>query len=95
VVLLNFEEFRFRERQSAGLYRGRARVRVMAWAVKGTGDERAASRVYRATHESAYPPHQPISSDHQKLEVFSHRYVAQLAEELARHFYDHRPGEDI
>lgn len=95
VVLLSFEEFGFRERHSAGLYRGRARVKVLAWSVKGAGEDRAATRVYRATHESAYPPHTPISSDQQKLDVFSHRYVAHLADELARHFYDHRPGEDI
>lgn len=96
VVLISFDDFSTRQENSAGLYRGTARAKIYVWELTRKGDSIAkAERIYRKVHDTKYPTHQPIESDYQRPELFLHKFMDLLSEELARHFYDHPPGVDI
>ncbi|MGQ0637524.1 MAG: hypothetical protein ACT4QC_23195 [Planctomycetaceae bacterium] len=97
IILFKFDEFGYREPNSVHLYRGHARGKVVVVELKGEGADgkRIAKTIYKQPFDSKYPVLQPIQSDQESASVFRQRYVAQLSEELARLFYDHRPGEDM
>jgi hypothetical protein len=95
VILIAFETFATRQENSSGLYRGLSRSNIHVWEMAGTGEKRRLSRIYQKGHDSKYPVHQPIESDYEHPELFQHKFLDLLAEELARHFYDHPPGADI
>ncbi len=95
VVLISFDNFATRQENSSGLYRGTARAKIYVWELTGSGDKRRANRIYSKVHDSKYPAHQPIESDYENHELFQHKFMDMLAEELARHFFDHPPGVDI
>jgi hypothetical protein len=52
-------------------------------------------RVYSRDFSSTYPVHQPVQSDAVSELAFRKQYVDRMADEIARLFYDHRPGEDF
>jgi hypothetical protein len=97
IVLIKFDEFGFRESNSPSLYRGHSRGTVVVVELKpaAVGGKKLAKQIYHRPFESKYPVHQPISADQEKLSLFKQRYLARLSEELARLFYDHRPGDDL
>jgi hypothetical protein len=97
VVLINFDEFGFREENSPQLYRGHARGTATVVELKkdASGEKTLAKQIYHRPFDSKYPVHQPISADQENPSTFKHRYLTRLSEELARLFYDHRPGEDM
>jgi hypothetical protein len=97
IVLIKFDEFGFREDNSPSLYRGHARGTVVVVELKpaAVGDRKLAKQIYHRPFDSKYPVLQPISADQEKLSVFKQRYLTRLSEELARLFYDHRPGDDM
>jgi hypothetical protein len=95
VILIAFETFSTRQENSSGLYRGMSRSNIHVWEMTGSGDKRRLSRIYQKGHDSKYPVHQPIESDYEHPELFQHKFLDLLSEELARHFYDHPPGADI
>jgi hypothetical protein len=97
IILFRFDEFGYREPNSTNLYRGHARGKVVVVELAGEGADgkRLAKTIYKKPFDSKYPVLQPIQSDQESASVFKQRYIARLAEELARLFYDHRPGEDM
>jgi hypothetical protein len=97
IVLINFDEFGFREDNSPQLYRGHARGSATVVELKkgDSGEKTVAKQIYHRPFDSKYPVHQPVSADQEKPSVFKQRYLSRLSEELARLFYDHRPGEDM
>lgn len=92
-----------------GRSRGTAHVIVLKQPKSTTkdGDKPAASkekskpadptpkRIYSRDFSSTYPVHQPVQSDSVSELAFRKQYVDRMADELARLFYDHRPGEDF
>jgi hypothetical protein len=97
VVLIKFDEFGFREENSPQMYRGHARGSATVVELKkdASGEKTLAKQIYHRPFDSKYPVHQPISADQEKPATFKQRYLSRLSEELARLFYDHRPGEDM
>lgn len=97
IVLIRFDEFGFRENNSPQLYRGHSRGSVVVVELKeaAVGGKKLAKQIYHRPFESRYPVHQPIPAGQEKLAVFKQRYLTRLSEELARLFYDHRPGDDL
>lgn len=97
IILFKFEDFGYREPNSPGLYRGHARGKVVVVELSDDGPEGRvmAKPIYKKPFDSKYPINSPAQAEHEKPSVFAQRYIARLAEELARYFYDHRPGEDM
>lgn len=95
VILIKFDSFATRQENSVGLYRGTARANIMVWSITGKGNNSKAQRIYNKVHESKYPVHQPIESDSEHSELFQSKFMDLLSKELARHFYDHPPGDEI
>jgi hypothetical protein len=97
IVLVKFDEFSFREPNSLQLYRGKARGTIVVIEVqKGKSKGKATARkIYYRPFDSKFPLHAPIPAESERPDLFKQRYLARLSEELARLFYDHRPGEDM
>lgn len=98
IVHIEIEEFSCTEPNSPNLFRGRAKgsisVLTMEETSKGSGKKRA-KKIYDKVFSSTYPVHQPVSSEQRSIDVFRKEFLNRLSDELARTFYDHRPGEDI
>jgi hypothetical protein len=97
IVLIKFNDFGFLEENSRNLYRGHAAGTVVVVELKpaAAGGKPVARQIYHRPFDSKYPLHQPISADQEKPSLFKQRYLSRLSEELARLFYDHRPGEEM
>jgi hypothetical protein len=97
IVLIKFSEFGFREPNSTHLFRGHARGTVVVVECQRgeSGTKPSAKQIYYRPFDSKYPIHQPIPADQESPSVFKQRYLARLSEELARLFYDHRPGDEM
>lgn len=97
ILLIKFEEFGFRENHSPQLYRGHARGSVVVVEMKPgpEGAKPIAKQIYHRPFDSHYPVNGPIPAEQEKPSVFRQRYLTRLSEELARLFYDHRPGDDM
>jgi len=95
VVVIGYENFSTRQENSTGLYRGTARARIQVFELTGKEGEKVARRLYSKGHDSRYPAHTPLETDSMNPDLFLHKFMDTLTEELARHFYDHPPGVDI
>jgi hypothetical protein len=109
VILIELEEFAYHEENSRELFRGRSRgtahVIVLKQVKSADKDKdtetkekavtRVPKRIYSRDFSSTYPVHQPVQSDSVSELAFRKQYVDRMADELARLFYDHRPGEDF
>lgn len=98
IILFKFDDFALLEENTTNLYRGRAKGKVLVVEVtKGEGEKAKATArtIYNKPFDSKYPLHQPVSADTENPEVFKQGYLARLSEELAKLFYDHRPGEEF
>ncbi|MFM7158790.1 MAG: hypothetical protein ACKO3P_00265 [Planctomycetaceae bacterium] len=95
VVVIGYENFSTRQENSTGLYRGTARARIQVFELTGQEGDKVARRLYSKGHDSRYPAHTPLETDSMNPDLFLHKFMDTLTEELARHFYDHPPGVDI
>lgn len=105
VVHIDVDDFAYRPENSPGLYQGRAEghVRVVALPEekekKDKKDNLLGQRpwklIYSKPFSTSYPMHQPVSADQMSEPVFRKKFQDRVAEELARLFYDHRPGEEF
>lgn len=97
ILLIKFDEFSFREPNSLQLYRGKARGTIVVIEVNKSEEKNKpiAKKIYYRPFDSKFPVHAPIPSESERPALFKQRYLARLSEELARLFYDHRPGEDM
>lgn len=97
VVQIVVDEFDYREANSPSLLRGRSNGSVTVTAldrVKGS-KKITPKKIYSKPFESTFPIHQPVSAEQVSPPIFRKQYVDRLSDELARLFYDHRPGEDF
>lgn len=98
VVYIAIDEFRYKENNSPGLYRGVATGTVSVFEFKRDKDsssKRPGKQIYVKPLQTEYPVNQPISAEQESASVFRKRFLGRVGEELARLFYDHRPGEDM
>lgn len=102
VVHIDVDDFAYRPENSPGLYQGRAEGNVSVVALpdeKTQKDKPVGMRpwklIYNKPFSSSYPMHQPVSADQISEPVFRKKFLDRVAEELARLFYDHRPGEEF
>ncbi|MFN0054575.1 MAG: hypothetical protein ACKV0T_20560 [Planctomycetales bacterium] len=96
IVLFKFEEFGLREPNSPGMYRGHARGSVIVVeTAKSALGEKTSRKIYHHPFSTLYPLNQPIPAEQENVETFRTRYMSRLGEELAKLFYDHRPGEEM
>jgi hypothetical protein len=83
VVGIELEDFRLHQGQT--LYQGRANVEIKVYDLKDGG-----KMVFSKTPKpSVYPPNTGIPASEKQESQFRREYVNVLAEEIARHFYDH------
>lgn len=94
IILFKFDEFHFQQPNSVNMLQGHAKGNAVVVEFSGKGDQRKARTIYRKAFNSQYP-HEPVSTEQENKRVFVQRFIGKLSEELARYFYDHRPGEDI
>lgn len=102
ILLVKFDEFRFREPNSPQLYQGKARGTMVVIEIQKKGEEKdkdklkpLAKKIYYRPFDSKFPLHSAIPAESERPALFKQRYLARLSDELARHYYDHRPGEDM
>lgn len=95
LILIEINSLSFFEENSKDLYRGTATGRVSTVKATKDGKDLKVSVIYNHPISSKYPIHQPIPAEQRDHDVFCREFVARLSEEIARLFYDHRPGEDI
>lgn len=83
VVGIELEDFRLHQGQT--LYQGRANVEIKVYDLKDGG-----KMVFSKTPKpSIYPPNAAVPTSEKQEGQFRREYVRVLAEEIARHFYDH------
>ena len=95
IVLIDIQNFSYREPNSAKMLRGRAAGFARAYDVVEVGGHRRASIVFSEEFASVYPKLQPIAEQQLTSQTFQKEYVSRVCDELAEKFYDHRPGSDI
>ncbi|MSR56863.1 MAG: hypothetical protein EXS05_04235 [Planctomycetaceae bacterium] len=99
IVLVKFEEFGFREPRSVNMFQGHARGSVFVYEIVkagALGEKTTSKQIYHHPFDSKFPIHKSIPAEEAgNVDVFRQKYIARLSEELARFFYDHRPGEDF
>jgi hypothetical protein len=82
-VGVELEDFRLHQGQT--LYQGRANVEIKVYDLKEGG-----KMVFSKTPKpSIYPPNAAVPTSEKQEGQFRREYVKVLAEEVARHFYDH------
>lgn len=96
VVLIEVDDFEYKEENSPTLLRGRSHATVTVTALdRVKGSKITPKKIYSKPFESVYPVHQPVSVEQVSAEIFRKQYVDRMSDELARLFYDHRPGEEF
>lgn len=95
IIQIDVEAFGFREPNSPKLLRGQSSGFVRVFKVEEASSQRMAHNVYSSEFTSSYPPHQPISEQGRTALTFQKDYVDRVCDQLAKKFYDHRPGTDI
>lgn len=83
VVAIDLEDFKLHQGQT--LYQGRANVQIKVYDIKDGNKQVFA----KSPRPSIYPPNTGIPTSEKQESQFRREYVAVLAEEIARHFYDH------
>ena len=98
LVHVKLDEFTYKEENSPNLFRGRSKGKVMVVEftdVAGVKGKKRGRKIYDKVFSSVYPVHQPKSVSDISPAVFRKQYLARVSDELARFFYDHRPGEEF
>ena len=89
IVALDLKRFSLYE--GATLYRGKATVRVTVYDIKNGG-----KKVFdKPMPESLYPRGTPMPAVDKNEDEFQRQFVAVLADEIGRHFYDHDSTADF
>jgi hypothetical protein len=88
VVGIDLEQFSLLQGQT--LYQGRANVRVRVYDCK-TGQLVFEKR----PPQTVYPPNRVVQTSEKPEAEFRREFVRVLADQIARHFYDHDPHADI
>jgi hypothetical protein len=96
VMHIEFRDFGHKEENSPTLYRGHAEGSISVLSVpKKDGERKHGKTIYNKAFTSKYPVHQPVSADNVSAAVFRKQYLERVSEEIARLFYEHRPGEEF
>jgi len=95
IIHIDLDEFTHRAENSPNMYQGRANGTVHAYEIQEVRDVKIATSVFSEPYRSVYPPHHPKPRSQASGKMFLRQYVAQISEELAQMFYDHRPGANI
>jgi hypothetical protein len=98
IILIKFNNFGYGEQNSPNFYRGHASYKVVV--VEMVKDENApggkrAKMLYSHAFESKYPANRPVAVEEVTPELFKSKYMANLAQELARKFVDYRPEDEM
>lgn len=84
-MVVGIELVDFRLHQGQTLYQGRANVEIKVYDLKDNG-----KLVFAKTPKpSVYPPNAAVPTSEKQEAQFRREYVSVLADEVARHFYDH------
>ncbi len=95
IAWIDVQEFTLKEENSVKLLRGRALGFVHVYRVSVLDGERQAATVFDKEFTSTYPPHQPISEVNRSADIFQRDFIHKVCDQLARKFYDYRPGLDF
>lgn len=95
IAWIEVQEFTLKEEQSVKLLRGRALGFVHVYRVSELDGDRQTSTVFNKEFTTTYPPHQPISEVNRSAEIFQRDFIHKVCDQLARKFYDYRPGLDF
>ena len=95
IVHIDVEAFGLREPNSPKLLRGQSSGFVRVFKVEAAGSQRQAHSIYTSEFTSSYPTHQPISEQGRTAVTFQKDYVDRVCDQLAKKFYDYRPGTDF
>ena len=98
VILFEIDKFSTQEENSPWLHRGRTECKVLVLVPgKKTKEIKRPpmKTIYTKEFSSVYPVHQPVSAEQRSIIAFRKEYISRVSDELARLFYDHRPGEDF
>ncbi|MFO0917494.1 MAG: hypothetical protein U0872_04165 [Planctomycetaceae bacterium] len=95
IVWIDVQEFTLKEENSVKLLRGRALGFVHVYRVSELDGERQAMTVFNKEFTATYPPHKPISEVNRSADIFQRDFVHKVCDQLARKFYDYRPGLDF
>ncbi len=95
IIQIDVESFGLREPSSPKLLRGQSSGFVRVFKVEEAGPQRIAHNVYSNEFASSYPTHQPISEQGRTALTFQKDYVDRVCDQLAKKFYDHRPGTEF
>lgn len=93
VMLIHFDQFSFREDNSPGMFRGRARGNISVTRVDDEKGTKTTRRMYTTVITSNYPTNQPISATDREASTFRLEYVQRVGAEIGRLFYDYFPED--
>jgi hypothetical protein len=90
VVGIDLDQFSLMQGQT--LYQGRASVDVAVYDMSRSSHRPV---FQKALPQQMFPPNSPIPAADRSLSEFRTQFVRQLAEQVARHFYDHDATKDF
>lgn len=93
VMLIHFEQFSFREENSPGMFRGRARGNISVTRIDDEKGVKTTRRVFTTVITSNYPTNQPISATEREASTFRLEYVQRVGAEIGRLFHDYFPED--
>lgn len=95
IIHIEIDEVKYREDNSPQFFRGNAHGMVSVYAARETPGGKGAFLVFQQEYQSTYPSHYPIAADHMSERAFGERFNKQIANELARIFYDYHANEGV
>ncbi len=95
IIHIDLESVSYMEENSPNMYRGNCQGNVYVYEIREIETQRNAFLVFEHEFKSVYPQLYPVSADSTSLRTFQERYVTRISDELARLFYDSKPGDDV
>ncbi|MEX0717482.1 MAG: hypothetical protein WD066_12895 [Planctomycetaceae bacterium] len=95
IVVIDFETFSFRDRNSPGLLQGKASGVMRAYEVVDEGGTKFARELFEEGLESQYPEHNPVSHDQISKRAFQQKFVDRLGKQLGRMLHPHLYSETM
>ena len=93
VMLIHFEQFSFREQNSPGMFRGRARGNISVTRIDDDKGTKTTRRMYTTVMTSNYPTNQPIPATEREASTFRLEYIQRVSAEIGRLFTDYFPED--
>ena len=90
VVGIDLDQFSLLQGQT--LYQGKASVEVSVYDLSKTTKRPA---FQKSLPQRLWPPNAPIPAAEKPLAEFQREFIAQLADQIGRHFYDHDSTRDF